>query len=38
MAVRRNYENVRFADLTHNMNKMELVEGVKTLATKPVSH
>jgi len=39
MAVRRNYENVRFADLTHDMDKMkQMRERMKAPGAKPVSH
>ena len=39
MAVRRNYETVRFADHTHDMDADKLMrERVKALGAKPISH
>jgi len=39
MAVRRNYESVRFADHTHDLDSMKLTqEQAKTLSAKPASH
>jgi hypothetical protein len=39
MAVRRNYESVRFADHTHDLDSMKLMqEQAKTLGAKPASH
>jgi hypothetical protein len=38
MAVRRNYESVRFADHTHDLDSMKLMqEQAKTLSAKPAS-
>jgi hypothetical protein len=39
MAVRRNYETVRFADHTHDMDSMKMMEErAKALGAKPINH
>jgi hypothetical protein len=38
MAVRRNYESVRFADHTHDLDSIKMMERAKALGAKPISH